>query len=201
MQVLHHLKQEYNPEHRQIPQTRTDRPLPGRCLQVTIPFVLRPNPASNMRVPFSMRAFPTDSNRAYLFLLPSIFSIYPHGPEAYVFLARVGVRIKFDLTELPEQACLKHEFGDIADCLRYVLKDLGPLPAAASVTLLRLDLVEEMRTPWEYPCRASASSSQRGFLPASVLALPVEPGGTISPTTGNKYEQPTLYAGGIHFGE
>ncbi|KAI3034249.1 hypothetical protein CBS147353_4755 [Aspergillus niger] len=72
-----------------------------------------------MRGPFGMRAFPADSNRACLFLLPSVFSTYPHGPEAYVFLAGIGLfRVEFDLGELPEQACLKQEFGDVADRLR-----------------------------------------------------------------------------------
>ncbi|RAH54574.1 hypothetical protein BO85DRAFT_522919 [Aspergillus piperis CBS 112811] len=56
------------------------------------------------------------------FLLPSVFSVYPYGPEAYVFMAWVGslfrVRVESDLAELPEQAYLQHEFGDVADCLR-----------------------------------------------------------------------------------
>lgn len=29
-----------------------------------------------------------------LFLLPSVFSVCSHGPEAYVFTALVGVRVK-----------------------------------------------------------------------------------------------------------
>lgn len=68
-------------------------------------------------------SFPGWLNPGHVWLrLPSVFSIYFHGSKTYVFLALVGVcfriRVEFYLAELPEKACLQHEFGYLADCLR-----------------------------------------------------------------------------------